>query len=215
MRNYLLRLGWSHGDDEVIPTAQAIEWFDLDAVGRGAARFDMARLTSLNAHYLRQIDDAELVTLIAPRLEAEGLLVDKVGRARLEAGMAGLKPRAATLVELAGRARFYLAPRPIALAADAVKLLDEQARGRLAALAQALRDLASWDEAGLEAAVRAQAETTGAKLGNLAQPLRAALTGSTASPGIFEVMAVLGREEVLARLGDAVDGSNAAMQHCD
>jgi glutamyl-tRNA synthetase len=215
MRNYLLRLGWSHGDDEVIPTAQAIEWFDLDAVGRGAARFDMARLTSLNAHYLRQTDDAELVTLIAPRLEAEGLRVDEAGRARLEAGMAGLKPRATTLVDLASRARFYLAPRPIAFVADAAKLLDEQARERLAALAQTLRDLASWDEAGLEAAVRAQAEATGVKLGHLAQPLRAALTGSTASPGIFEVMAVLGREEVLARLGDAVDGANAAMQHGD
>jgi glutamyl-tRNA synthetase len=215
MRNYLLRLGWSHGDDEVIPTAQAVEWFDLDAVGRGAARFDMARLTSLNAHYLRQIDDAELVTLIAPRLEAEGLRVDGGGRARLEAGMAGLKPRATTLVDLATRARFYLAPRPIALDADAANLLDEPARERVAALVDALRDQASWDAAGLEAAVRAQAEAAGVKLGNLAQPLRAALTGSTASPGLFEVMAVLGREEVLARLGDAVDGSNAAMQHCD
>jgi glutamyl-tRNA synthetase len=129
--------------------------------------------------------------------------------------MAGLKPRATTLVDLARRARFYLAPRPIALDADAAKLLDEPARERLAALADALRDQASWDAAGLEAAVRAQAEAAGVKLGNLAQPLRAALTGSTASPGIFEVMAVLGREEVLARLGDAVDGSNAAMQHCD
>jgi glutamyl-tRNA synthetase len=129
--------------------------------------------------------------------------------------MAGLKPRATTLADLASRARFYVAPRPIALDAAAAKLLDEQARERLAALAQAVRNLAAWDDAGLEAAVRAQAEALGVKLGNLAQPLRAALTGSTASPGIFEVMAVLGRKEVLARLADAVAGSIAAMQHSD
>jgi glutamyl-tRNA synthetase len=215
MRNYLLRLGWSHGDEEIISTAQAIEWFDLDAIGRGAARFDMARLTSLNAHHLRTTDDAALVALLAPRLEAAGLRVDAAGRARLEAGMAGLKPRATTLVDLAERARFYVVPRPIALDVNAAKLLDQAARDRLAALIDGLRNLVSWDEAGLEATVRAQAEATGVKLGQLAQPLRAALTGSSASPGIFEVMAVLGREEVLARLGDAVEGLNAATQHCD
>jgi glutamyl-tRNA synthetase len=175
----------------------------------------MARLTSLNAHYLRQTDDAALVALIAPRLEAEGLRIDQVGRARLKAAMAGLKPRATTLVDLAERARFYVAPRPIALAADAAKLLDQPARERLARLMEALRHLARWDAAGLEATVRAQAEAAGVKLGQLAQPLRAALTGSSASPGIFEVMAVLGREEVLARLGDAVEGLNAAVQHGD
>jgi glutamyl-tRNA synthetase len=215
VRNYLLRLGWSHGDDEIISTEQAIAWFDLGAVGRGAARFDMARLTSLNAHYLRQTDDAELAALIAARLEAEGLRIDEVAQARLEAAMAGLKPRATTLVDLAERARFYVAPRPIALDVNAAKLLDQPARARLAALAEALRDLASWDEAALEAAVRAQAEAAGVKLGQLAQPLRAALTGSTASPGIFEVMAVLGREEVLARLRDVVEGLNAAAQRSD
>jgi glutamyl-tRNA synthetase len=215
MRNYLLRLGWSHGDDEIISTEQAIEWFDLDVVGRGAARFDLARLTSLNAHYLRQTDDAELAALIAPRLEAEGMRIDQVLRVRLEAAMAGLKPRATTLVDLAERARFYVAPRPIALDVNAAKLLDQPARERLAALAAAMRDLASWDEAALEATVRAQAEAAGVKLGQLAQPLRAALTGSTASPGIFEVMVVLGREEVLARLRDVVEGLHAAAQHSD
>jgi glutamyl-tRNA synthetase len=215
MRNYLLRLGWSHGDDEIISTAQAIEWFDLDTVGRGAARFDMARLTSLNAHYLRQSEDAELAALIAPRLEAEGLRIDPVARARIEAAMAGLKPRATTLVDLAERARFYVAPRPIVLDVNAAKLLDQPARARLAALAEALRDLVSWDEPALEATVRAQAEAAGVNLGQLAQPLRAALTGSTASPGIFEVMAVLGREEVLARLADAVGSLNTAAQHSD
>jgi glutamyl-tRNA synthetase len=203
MRNYLLRLGWSHGDDEIISTEEAIAWFDLDAVGRGAARFDMARLTSLNAHYLRQKDDAELAALIAPRLEGEGLRIDQAARSRLVAGMAGLKPRASTLVDLAERAKFYVVARPIPLDENAAKLLDGPARERLAALAQAVGALRSWDEATLEAAVRAQAEAAGVKLAQLAQPLRAALTGATASPGIFEVMAVLGREEVLARLADA------------
>jgi glutamyl-tRNA synthetase len=212
MRNYLLRLGWSHGDDEIISTEEAIAWFDLDAVGRGAARFDMARLTSLNAQYLRQKDDAELTALIAPRLEAQGLGIDQAARSRLVAGMAGLKPRASTLVDLAERARFYVVARPIPLDENATKLLDGAARGRLAALAQALDALRSWDEATLEAAVRGQAEAAGVKLAQLAQPLRAALTGATASPGLFEVMAVLGREEVLARLADAIGGANAAAQ---
>ena len=215
MRNYLLRLGWSHGDDEIISTEQAIAWFDLDAVGRGAARFDIARLTSLNAHYLRQTDDAELVELIAPRLEAQGLHIDQAARARLMSAMPGLKPRASTLVDLAERARFYVVPRPIPLDENAAKLLDGPARERLARLAEALQAARSWDQAGLEAAVRAQAEAAGVKLGQLAQPLRAALTGATASPGIFEVMAVLGRDEVLGRLADAVAGANAAAQRCD
>jgi glutamyl-tRNA synthetase len=215
MRNYLLRLGWSHGDDEIIPTAQAIAWFDLDAVGRGAARFDLARLTSINAHYLRQMPDAELAALVASRLEAAGLRIDELARARLEAGMAGLKPRAATLADLAERAKFYVAERPLALDDKAAKLLDPFARERLAALASALPGVADWDETTLEAAVRAQAEASGAKLGEIAQPLRAALTGSTASPGIFEVMAVLGPEEVLGRLADAVAGINTAPQHGD
>jgi glutamyl-tRNA synthetase len=215
MRNYLLRLGWSHGDDEIIPTAQAIAWFDLDAVGRGAARFDLARLTSINAHYLRQMPDADLAALIAPRLEAEGLRLDAAARARLEASMAGLKPRAATLADLAERARFYVAERPLRLDERAARLLDPPARERLAKLATALRDCARWDEAGLEVVVRAQAEASGAKLGEVAQPLRAALTGATASPGIFEVMAVLGRDEVLGRLADAAAGVNAAAQHSD
>jgi glutamyl-tRNA synthetase len=215
MRNYLLRLGWSHGDEEIVGTEQAIDWFDLDAVGRSPARFDMARLTSLNAHYLRQTDDAELVRLIAPRLEAAGHVVDAAARTRLEAGMAGLKPRATTLLDLAHSARFYVASRPIALDEKAAALLDPDARTRLGSLRSALRGLAVWDESALESCVREHAEALGVKLGQLAQPLRAALTGSSTSPGIFDVMAVLGRDEVLARIEDAVAARNAALQHSD
>jgi glutamyl-tRNA synthetase len=213
LRNYLLRLGWSHGDDEVISTEQAIAWFDLDAVGKGAARFDMAKLTNLNAHYLRATDDATLASLIAPRLTAAGHTVGEVALARLQAGMAGLKPRATTLVDLVARATFYVATRPLTPSEKAARLLDPAARERLKGLLPALASLAAWDEAALEQAVRERADALGIKLGQIAQPLRAALTGSDASPGIFEVMVVLGREEVLGRVGDAA--ANAALQHDD
>jgi glutamyl-tRNA synthetase len=129
--------------------------------------------------------------------------------------MAGLKPRAATLAELAERARFYVAARPVPLDDKAARLLDARARERLAGLAVALRGVSRWDEAELEAVVRAHAEAAGAKLGEIAQPLRAALTGSTASPGIFEVITTLGPDEVLGRLADAVEGADAAVQHGD
>jgi len=215
LRNYLLRLGWSHGDEEIIGTEQAIAWFDLDAVGKGAARFDVARLTNLNAHYLRQIDDAALAELIAPRLATTGHPVDATGLARLRAGMAGLKPRATTLVDLAARATFYVARRPLALSEKAARLLEPAARERLDRLLPVLSGLPAWEEAALEQAVRAAAEELGVKLGQLAQPLRAALTGSEASPGIFEVMVVLGRDEVLGRIADAAAGLNAALQHGD
>ena len=215
LRNYLLRLGWSHGDEEIIGTEQAIAWFDLDAVGRGAARFDMARLTSLNAHYLRQTDDATLTRLVVPHLEAAGYSIDGAGIARLEAGMAGLKPRATTLVDLAERATFYVARRPLVPSDKAARLLDPPARERLAGLLPMLAGLPAWDAAALEQAVRAYAEERHLKLGLIAQPLRAALTGSDASPGIFDVMVVLGREEVLGRIADAAEGADTAMQHGD
>jgi glutamyl-tRNA synthetase len=212
MRNYLLRLSWSHGDDEIISTEQAIQWFDLDGVGKSAARFDLARLTNLNAHYLRETPDAQLVDLIKPLLQAEEIPVDSEQADRLVAAMPGLKPRATTLVDLAAAARFYVAPRPIRPDAKAEKLLSSEARGLLAGLRAPLEGLNAWDAEAIEAELRRQAEITGQKLGNLAQPMRAALTGSTASPGLFEVMAVLGRDEVLARLQDLAHDRDAAMQ---
>ena len=197
MRNYLLRLGWSHGDDEIISTEQAIEWFDLDGVGRGAARFDMTKLESLNGHYIREANDERLLALVLPLIEGE---VNEAGRARLRAGIAGLKPRANTLLALAEAGRFYALNETPAPTDKAAKLLDEDARARLAALKDVLAGLSDWTEEALELAVRDFAETQDLKLGKVAQPLRAALTGSTASPGMSEVLAVLGREQVLARL---------------
>ncbi|HTY70206.1 MAG TPA: glutamate--tRNA ligase [Alphaproteobacteria bacterium] len=205
MRNYLLRLGWSHGDDEIISTRQSIEWFDLDAVGRSAARFDFVKLANLNGHYIRETDDERLTALVVPRLEHSlGLKIDKARRARLKAGMGGLKPRAKTLVELAEAGAFYVRPRPLVLSDAAKKLLGPEALQRLAALRPVLAGITDWSAPTLEAAVREAATQAGAKLGDLAQPLRAALCGHTASPPIFEVMAVLGREETQGRLADAV-----------
>lgn len=203
VRNYLLRLGWSHGDDEIISTEQATEWFDLAHVGRAPSRFDLTRLTNLNAHYLKEADEARLVALIRPRLEAMmGHELSSSAAGRLERGMPGLKPRAKTLVELAEVAMFYVRRRPIPLDPKAAALLDPAGRDALAGLASALTDVGDWSEPALEETVRRFGDAAGLKLGKVAQPLRAALTGSTASPGIFEVMAVLGREECLGRLAD-------------
>jgi len=204
MRNHLLRLGWAHGDDEIIDTAQAIAWFDLDGVGRSPSRFDTAKLDSVNAHYMRVADDERLVSLILPRIEAGlGHAVDAIGRGRLLKGMNGLKQRARTLVELADSAMFYVRPRPLALDQKAQTALTPEARSTLSSSVEVLAKLADWSAPALEQIDRTIAEQRGLKLGQLAQPKRAALTGSTTSPPIYEVMEVLGREETLARLRDA------------
>jgi glutamyl-tRNA synthetase len=202
LRNYLLRLGWGHGDAEIISTEQAIEWFDIDAVGRAAARFDFVKLANLNGHYIRAADDARLAELARPRLEAAlGRALDAAERTRLAAAMPGLKMRAKTLVELAENARFYVERRPIPSDPKAATLLTPEARELLSELGPKLA-ASAWEAAALEETVRRVADAKGLKLGALAQPLRAALSGSTTSPPIFEVMAVLGREETLARLED-------------
>jgi glutamyl-tRNA synthetase len=202
LRNYLLRLGWSHGDDETISTAQAIEWFDLDHVGRGAARFDLVKLDSLNGHYIRESDDADLARDAAARLTVKlGREVTAAEIERLTRGMKGLKPRAKTLRELADNAEIYVRRLPVTDKAAAV--LTGDARARLGRLAERLRALPDWSEGAIEAAARALVEAEGIKLGDLAQPLRAALTGTTVSPGVFEMAAALGRAECLARLNEA------------
>jgi glutamyl-tRNA synthetase len=202
LRNYLLRLGWGHGDDEIIPTAQAIEWFDLPGVGRAASRFDMAKLTNLNAHYLREMADAELLPLVLPRIEAGiGGTLGPVGLRRLERGMNGVKQRSRTLVELADNLMFYARDGAPEIADDKARAqLTPEARALLGELATALESENDWSEPAMEAAVRRFAGTQGVKLGQVAQPLRVALSGSTASPGIFEVLSVLGPAEVRQRL---------------
>lgn len=214
LRNYLARLGWSHGDDEIISTAQLTEWFDVDGVGKSAARFDFKKLEALNGHYIRAADDVELVARIRALLphlpeghEITARLAQSDGWSRLVSAMPGLKDRAKTLVELIDGATFLTVQRPVPLDDKAAKLLDAEARGVLAVLAARLAALSNWTAADLENDVKAFAEETGAKLGKVAQPLRAALTGRSVSPPVFDVMEVLGREESLGRIGDQVEAS--------
>lgn len=198
--NYLLRLGWGHGDDEIISSDQAIAWFDLPQVGKSPSRFDFKKLENLNGHYLREADDERLAKLVAPRLglsEAQKLL--------LVEAMPELKARAQTLIQLASGARFLFARRPLELDETAAALLTTEARQLLLVAHDRLGALADWDSASLEAAIREVAEGSGVKLGKLAQPLRAALTGHTTSPGIFEVLALLGKDESLARIADQME----------
>src|SRR5215813_10240279 len=204
MRNYLLRLGWGHGDDETISTAQAIEWFDVDGIGRSPSRFDMAKLDNLNGHYIRVADNQRLLDLITPRIEDRlGQKIDAAGRARLLKAMDGLKLRAKTVVELADNAVFYVRARPIPIDPKAATLLTPEARERLQRFAAILGPATEWTAAALEEQARRFVEAEGTKLGNIAQPLRAALAGATTSPGIFDVAETLGRDETLARLRDA------------
>jgi glutamyl-tRNA synthetase len=203
LRNYLLRLGWGHGDDEIISTEQAIEWFDLAGVGRSASRFDLAKLTNLNAHYLREMADAELLPMMLPRIEAAiGGKLDPVGLERITRGLDGVKQRSRTLVELADNLVFYARSGAPPIADDKARgQLTVEAKTLLAKLAAALEaEAANWSEKQVEDAIRRFAESQGVKLGQVAQPLRVALTGSTVSPGIFEVLAILGPAETRARL---------------
>ena len=197
--NYLLRLGWGHGDDEIISREQATEWFDLDHVGKSPSRFDFKKLENLNGHYIREADDQRLADLIAPKLG-----ISDEQKALLVKAMPELKPRANTLLQLADGARFLFASRPLDLDDAAGSLLTPEARELLHRTNDKLGALANWDGPSLEAAIREVAEERGVKLGKLAQPLRAALTGRTTSPGIFDVLALLGRDESLARIADQI-----------
>jgi glutamyl-tRNA synthetase len=199
--NYLLRLGWSHGDDEIIGRDQAIAWFDLEHVGRSPARFDRDKLLSLNTHYLRQCDPARLVAMVLERLRArlDGRL-SPTAEARITAGLPGLRERAKTIAELAANAAFYAIDGAVAPSDAAAALLTARARDALGVLQPLLRAVAPWRAAAIETAVRDACARHDWKLREVAQPLRAALTGATVSPPVFEIMEHLGREETLSRL---------------
>ena len=208
LRNYLARLGWSHGDDEIFSTGQAIQWFDIKDIGKSPARFDFAKLADLNGHYIRGAADSELLARIkdflphAPGGPELQTAFEKAGWDKLTAALPSLKERAKTLPELVDGARYIVAERPLALDDKAQKLIDHDAKMTLAKLL-ALFDAATiWDAPTLEAVVRDYAEAHGLKLGKVAQPLRAALTGRAVSPPVFDVMAVLGKTEALARIQD-------------
>jgi glutamyl-tRNA synthetase len=208
LRNYLVRLGWSHGDQEIFSTQEMIDAFDLAAIGRSAARFDFAKLENLNGHYIRNADDQSLVSMFEDVLsyipdgsELKAKLNDTT-RAQLLRAMPDLKQRAKTLIELIDNANFIFADRPLTIEPKAAALLTPETRELIGRLRSALETVFPWTAETTEAATRGFAEANNLKLGAVAQPLRVALTGRTTSPGIFDVLAVLGREECLGRLGD-------------
>jgi len=208
LRNYLARLGWSQGDREFFSTAELIEAFDLPAIGRSPSRFDYAKLENMNGHYMRATPDDELMRILVDALPylpggpAVAAALDEAKRAQLRAALPGLKERAKTLIELLDGAAFLFARRPLGIDDKAAEILARGGRLHLEALLPRLTAVEPWSAEGTEAAVRAYADETGAKLGTIAQPLRAALTGRSTSPGIFDVLAVLGRNESLARIAD-------------
>jgi glutamyl-tRNA synthetase len=209
MRNYLARLGWSHGDDEIFSTEQMVSWFTLEGIGKSPSRFDFVKLENLNGHYMRSTPDDNLVAAFldflphvsgGPEVLAR---IDAPMRAKLTRAMPGLKARAKTLLELMKSSQFLFAKRPLALDEKAKQIMADGGVSALEALLPTLAK-AEWTAQGLEVAVKAHAEATGTKLGKLAQPLRAVLTGTSTSPGIFDVLDVLGREESLNRIEDGL-----------
>ena len=208
LRNYLVRLGWSHGDQEIFSTEEMIADFDLPAIGRSAARFDFAKLENLNGHYIRHTDDQSLVTMFedildyVPRGAELKPRLNETTRAQLLKAMPHLKERAKTLIDLIDASYFIFAERPLEIEPKALTVLTPESRALIGRLRTVLETITPWSEETTEAAMRAFAEQNGLKIGAVAQPLRVALTGRTTSPGIFDVLAVLGRQEALARLAD-------------
>ena len=209
LRNYLARLGWSHGDDEVMSTEDMVRWFEIEDINKGAARFDIKKLEAINGIHMRQMPDEDLFRIFVdtlPFLEGGPALVTKLDeehKTKLLAAMPGLKERAKTLVELMDGAAFLFAQRPLALDEKAQAILDGDGRRVLQSLLPVLEKAEEWDAPALETAIKAFAEEQGLKLGKVAQPLRAALTGKSTSPGVFDVLALVGRDESLARIRDA------------
>lgn len=206
LRNYLARLGWSHGDEELFSTEQMVEWFSLEALNKGAARFDFVKLENVNGHYIRGAAPERLYEVMVETARELGRDVDLAGltqnQATVLAALPELQPRAKTVLELIDLAQFIYATRPIQIDASAAAQLTPESRASIAGFLETLRGLNDWSVAALDAAARSYAESKGLKLGKVAQPLRAALTGRTVSPGIFEVMVLIGKEESLARLAD-------------
>jgi glutamyl-tRNA synthetase len=206
MINYLARLGWSHGDDELFSVDQMIDWFSLEGLNKGAARFDFVKLENVNGHYIRQSKPDYLYGVMIDTAKEIGRDTDYAGltanKATVIAALPELQPRAKTVLELIDLAQFIYAVRPIQIDTPASEQLTEDARAMLAGAKDVLESLSDWSVPAMDAAIRTFAEEKGVKLGKVAQPLRAALTGHTVSPGIFEVMVLIGKAESLARIAD-------------
>ena len=210
MLNYLARLGWSHGDDELFSIEQMIEWFSLEGLNKGAARFDFVKLENVNGHYIRAASPDYLYDVMVTTAEEIGRTTDHAGlvanKATVLAALPELQPRAKTVLELIDLAQFIYAVRPLQIDGAAGEQLTAETRAMLAGAKAVLEELSDWSVPAIDGAIRAFAESRGLKLGKVAQPLRAALTGRTVSPGIFEVMVLIGKAESLARIGDQANG---------
>lgn len=203
MRNYLLRLGWGHGDTDIISTEDAIKLFKLEDIGRSPSRMDFTKLASVNAHYMRQCPEDRLMSLLLPFVEqALGKKPDEVGVQRIRKGLHDLKERAHTLIELAHASLFYVRPRPLLLDEPASKTLDAPTRALLQEMRQTLASLNEFKSDKIEASLKEFSAQKALKLGKVAMPLRCAITGTTNSPSVFHVAEILGKEETLARLSD-------------
>lgn len=206
MRNYLLRLGWSHGDDEIIPTKQALEWFNLEGIGKAAARFDFSKLENLNAHYINEAKAEDLIELCKPLYkERHDIELSEVAQQRIIAGADELKSRAKTLLQFTDESAFYAKSIPFSYDEKAQGLLESDI---LEALKLALEALNDFTSDSIQSACKAVAdEKKDGKLGKVAMPLRAALTGTTVSPSIFHAAEILGKEETCARIQTAIDNA--------
>jgi glutamyl-tRNA synthetase len=207
--NYLLRLGWGHGDDEIISRTQAKDWFDIDAVGRSPSRFDMKKLESINAHYLRSMAPEKVSEIQRPKVErAIGRPLTATEASANNSAIMLLQPRSTTINGIVDGVLFIFQPRPVVFDEGAAKLITPESIPLLVNARAALAAIQTWDADAVEAAVRNVAEQNDVGLGKVAQPLRAALTGRSTSPGIFDVLVLLGRDETLGRLDDCI-----AVQH--
>ncbi len=207
LRNYLARLGWSHGDDEIFCDAQAIAWFDIKDVNKGAARLDWDKLASVNAHYIREADPARLAKLVLDVHDKRATATDEAGRRRLAAAMEFLRDRGKTTLELADQTEFVLKQRPLTLDSKTREAVTEEARGRLGRLGERLSGQAAWDPAALEAEIKAFAEAEGVGLGKIGPALRGVLAGGSPAPDLGRTLAALGREEALGRIQDALSSA--------
>jgi glutamyl-tRNA synthetase len=206
MINYLARLGWSHGDDELFSVTQMIEWFSLEGLNKGAARFDFVKLENVNGHYIREAKPDYLYEVMVATAKEIGRDIDHSGlvanKATVLTALPELQPRAKTVLELIDLAQFIYSVRPITVEPTAGEQLTADARAMLGGAVTVLEGLGEWSVPAIDGAMRVFAEGRGLKLGKVAQPLRAALTGRTVSPGIFEVMVLIGKSESLARISD-------------
>ena len=201
--NYLVRLGWSHGDDELFTIDQAIEWFDLDHVGRSPSRFDFDKLQSLNSHYIQQADTSRLVKMIRkPLAKICGHDLDTADIERITLAIPEFTKRAKTILQIIDNAKFIVSKRPIEIDNKGAQILTEDARELLHDLITILVGISNWDFQTIETAIRDFANIRDIKLGKIAQPIRVSLTGTTASPGIFELLMILGQEESIGRIED-------------